>query len=150
MTSRARERKRPEQERRVGLLNKLQPLGLLVLRLVIGLIMTAHGWQKIHNGPGHFVQMVHGMGLPEWLGYLAIAAEFGGGILLMLGFATRIAAAFVLVDMLVALFTVHLHKGLTGQGGKELPLSMAAIAFALILFGAGEMSIDWLVGARGK
>lgn len=134
----------------MGFLNKLQPLGLLALRLVLGLIMAAHGWQKIHGGAGHFVQTVSHLGMPGWTAYLSIAAEFLGGIFLMVGFATRIAAAFVLIDMLVAIFTVHLHKGLIGQGAMELPLSLATIAFALLFFGAGEMSIDWLVGARGK
>jgi putative oxidoreductase len=134
----------------VGFLNKLQPLGLLALRLVLGLIMAAHGWQKIHGGPSHFVQTVSHLGMPGWTAYLSIAAEFLGGIFLMFGFATRIAAAFVLIDMLVAILTVHLHKGLTGQGAMELPLSLATIAFALLFFGAGEMSIDWLVGTRGK
>jgi putative oxidoreductase len=134
----------------VGFLNKLQPLGLLALRIVLGVIMAAHGWQKIHGGADHFAQMVHGLGMPGWFAYLSIAAEFLGGIFLMFGFLTRFAAGFVLIDMLVAIFTVHLHKGLTGQGGKEFPLSLATMAFTLLLFGAGEMSIDWLVGARGK
>jgi putative oxidoreductase len=134
----------------VGFLNKLQPLGLLVLRLVAGVILAAHGWQKIHGGPGHFVHTVSGLGLPGWMAYLAIAAEFLGGLLLIAGFATRIAAVFVLIDMLVAIFKVHLHRGLIGQGGFEFPLSLAAIAFALIFFGAGEISIDWLMGDRGR
>lgn len=134
----------------MGLLEKLRPLALLVLRVVLGLIMAAHGWQKIHNGPAHFVQMVHSLGMPGWTAYLAIAAEFGGGILLMFGFLTRFAAAAVFFDMLVALLTVHLHKDLTGQGGKELPLSLAAIAFALVFFGGGELGIDWLMGSRTK
>lgn len=134
----------------MGFLSKLQPLALLALRVVLGLIMAAHGWQKIHNGPGHFVQVVHSLGMPGWMAYLAITAEFGGGILLMFGFLTRFAAGAALIDMLVALFTVHLHKDLMGQGGKEFPLSLASIAFALIFFGGGELAIDWLVGARGK
>jgi putative oxidoreductase len=134
----------------LGFLSKLQPLALLALRIVLGLIMAAHGWQKIHNGPGHFVQMVHGLGMPGWTAYLAIAAEFGGGILIMFGFLTRFAAAAVLIDMLVAVLTVHLHKDLIGQGGKELPLSLATMAFALVFFGGGELAIDWLVGSRAK
>lgn len=132
----------------MGFLNKAQPLGLLALRLVLGIIMVVHGWQKIHGGPGHFVQMVHGLGLPGWLAYLSLAAEFLGGLLLIAGFATRIAAFFILVDMLVALTKVHLHNGLTGQGGYQFVLSLIAIAFALILFGAGEISIDWLTGSK--
>jgi uncharacterized membrane protein YphA (DoxX/SURF4 family) len=51
--------------------------------------------------------------------------------------------------MLVAIFKVHLHNGLTGQGGFEFPLSCATIAFALIFFGAGSISIDHMKGGRG-
>lgn len=132
----------------MGFLNKAQPLGLLALRLVLGIIMVVHGWQKIHAGPGHFVQMVHGLGLPGFLAYFSLAAEFIGGLLLIAGFATRIAAFFIFIDMLVAITKVHLHNGLTGQGGYQFPLSLIAIAFALILFGAGEISIDWLTGSK--
>ena len=132
----------------MGFLNKAQPLGLLALRLVLGIIMVVHGWQKIHAGPGHFVQMVHGLGLPGFLAYVSLAAEFIGGLLLIAGFATRIAAFFIFIDMLVAITKVHLHNGLTGQGGYQFPLSLIAIAFALILFGAGEISIDWLTGSK--
>lgn len=134
----------------MGLLNKLQPLGLLVLRVVVGLIMAGHGWQKIHAGPGHFAQHIGGMGLPGWLGYIAIAAEFLGGILVLVGFATRIAAAFIIIDMSVAIWKVHLHKGFLAQGGYEFPLTLAAACFLFVLFGAGELSIDWLIGAKGK
>ena len=134
----------------MGILNKMQPLGLLALRVVLGIIMVVHGWQKIHAGPGHFVDMVHGLGLPGWLAYISLAAEFLGGLLIIAGFATRIAATFILIDMLVALTKVHFHNGLTGQGGYQLVLSLATISFALILFGAGAISVDWLLGSKTK
>jgi putative oxidoreductase len=134
----------------VGFLNKLQPLGLLVLRVVVGIIMAAHGWQKIHGGPSHFVQTVSGLGLPGWMAYLTITAEFLGGILLIVGLGTRIAAAAILIDMLVAITKVHLHNGLLAQGGYQFPLTLAAAAFALIFFGAGALSVDWMIGARRK
>lgn len=134
----------------MGFLNKMQPLGLLVLRIVVGIVFVAHGWQKIHGGPSHFVHMVHDLGLPGWLAYLSIAAEFFGGMLLIVGFATRFAAFAILIDMLVAITKVHLHNGLLAQGGYQFPLSLAAAAFVLMLFGAGEISVDWLIGAKGK
>jgi putative oxidoreductase len=128
----------------------MQPLGLLALRVVLGIIMVVHGWQKIHAGPGHFVDTVHGLGMPGWLAYVSLAAEFLGGLVLIAGFATRIAAFFILVDMLVALTKVHLHNGLTGQGGYQMVLSLATMAFALILFGGGAISVDWLIGSKTK
>ena len=90
------------------------------------------------------------LGIPGWLAYVSIAAEFLGGLLLIAGFLTRIAAAFILIDMLVALFKVHLHNGLTGQGGYQMVLALATMAFALILFGGGAISVDWLIGSKTK
>ncbi len=133
----------------MNFLNRAQPLGLLVLRVVLGVVMAVHGWQKIHGGMNHHVEMVMRLGMPGFLAYLSIAAEFFGGILLIVGFATRIAALFVLIDMLVALFKVHIHNGLTGPGGYQTVLLLSAMSFAIVFVGAGAISIDWLTG-KGK
>jgi putative oxidoreductase len=127
----------------------MQPLGLLALRLVLGAVMIAHGFPKVFGGIHHHVEFVQSLHMPGWLAYLSAAAEFGGGILLVIGFLTRLAALFVMVDMLVAIFTVHLKNGFLGQGNYQFPLALAAIAFFLILSGAGSISIDWLRGSRG-
>lgn len=99
---------------------------------------------------GHFVHTVAGLGLPGWMAYLTIAAEFVGGIMVIVGFLTRFAAAAMVIDMLVAIFKVHLHNGLLAQNGYQFPLALASIAFALIFLGAGELSIDALIGGRFK
>jgi len=127
-------------------LDRLQPLALLVLRFVLGAIMIAHGYGKVFGGMQNFSHLVSGLGIPGWMAYLSAAAEFGGGILLVLGLITRIAAAAVLVDMLVAISKVHFKNGLMGQGGYEFPLALAAIAFSLILFGAGPIALDHIRG----
>jgi putative oxidoreductase len=129
-------------------LDRLQPLALLVLRFVLGAIMIAHGYGKVFGGMPRVVHMVSGLGIPGWMAYLAAAAEFGGGILLVLGLITRIAAAAVLIDMLVAIAKVHFKNGLVGQGGYEFPLALAGIAFSLIFFGAGPLALDHIRGAR--
>lgn len=133
----------------MSFLDRLQPLALLILRLALGAIMIAHGWQKI-AGHMHGIMgaLVH-LHIPSWMAYLVVAAEFGGGILVVLGLLTRIAAFAILVDMLVAIFKVHISHGLTGQMGFEFPLTCAAIAFSLILFGGGPISLDWLRGSKG-
>jgi putative oxidoreductase len=128
----------------------MQPLGLLVLRLALGAVMIAHGYQKVFGGMQHFQQVLHGLGVPTWMAYLAAAAEFGGGILVVVGFLTRFAAFAILIDMLVAITKVHLHHGLVGPMGLEFPMGMAAIAFSLIFTGAGPISIDWLRGGRSR
>jgi putative oxidoreductase len=133
----------------VDFLNRLQPLALLIMRLVLGAIMIAHGWQKIAGHMHGIMGMLPHLGIPAWMAYLVVAAEFGGGILVVLGFLTRFAAFAICIDMLVAILKVHLKNGLTGQGGFEFPLACLAIAFALIFLGAGSISFDWLRGSRG-
>ncbi len=127
-------------------LDRLQPLALFVLRLVLGVIMIAHGSGKVFGGLSHHVQMVSGLGLPGWLAYFSAAAEFFGGILVIAGFLTRFAALAILVDMVVAIWKVHWKNGLMGDHGYQFPLAVAAIAFALIFFGAGPISFDSLRG----
>jgi putative oxidoreductase len=134
----------------LSFLNRLQPLGLLVLRLALGTVMIAHGYQKVFGGMPQFMGMLSHMGIPPWMGYLAAAAEFGGGILLVVGFLTRFAALAVFIDMLVAICKVHLHNGLFSKnGGFEFPMVCGAIAFSLIWSGAGPIAIDWLWGSKG-
>lgn len=122
-------------------LDRLQPLALLVLRLVLGVVMIAHGYPKV-RGISHVVGMVSGMGLPGWLAYILAAVEFLGGFAIILGFFTRFASFAFLIDMSVAIWKVHWKNGLTKPGGVEFPMSLAAIAFALIFFGAGPIALD--------
>ena len=66
-------------------LDRLQPVALLALRLVLGAIMIGHGYPKVFGGLSHHVHLVSGLGLPGWLAYLSAAAEFFGGIALVVG-----------------------------------------------------------------
>jgi putative oxidoreductase len=134
----------------LNFLNRLHPLGLLVLRLALGAVMIAHGYQKIFGGMPQFMQMLQHMGIPAWMAYLTVAAEFGGGILLVAGFLTRIAAIAIFLDMAVAISKVHLQHGLFSKnGGFEFPMVCGAIAFSLIWSGAGPIAMDWLWGSKG-
>lgn len=127
-------------------LDRLHPLALLGLRLALGAIMISHGAQKLFGGMPSLMGMLNKLGIPAWMGYLTVAAEFGGGILIVAGLLTRLAALAVLIDMAVAILKVHLPNGLRGAGpgrvGYEFPLACVAIAFALIFFGAGPISLD--------
>jgi putative oxidoreductase len=131
-------------------LDRLQPLALLVLRLVLGIIMIGHGYPKVFGGLSHHVQSVSNMGLPGWLAYFSAAAEFLGGIAVILGLLTRLAALGITINMLVAVGKVHWKNGLLGQGGYQFPLGLAAIAFALIFFGAGPIALDAIRRGGGK
>lgn len=126
----------------------MQPLALLVLRLALATIMIAHGAQKVFGGMPRFQGLVSNIGLPAWMAYLSAAAEFGGGILVLLGVLTRFAALAIAVDLAVAIVKVHVKAGLRGPGGFEFPLAVVAIAFALIFFGAGPISLDSIFSGR--
>jgi putative oxidoreductase len=123
-------------------LDRSQPLALLVLRIVLGAVMIAHGYHKVFGGMDKTVHFISSLGLPGWTAYLSAYTEFFGGILVIVGLFTRIVGAAILIDMLVAIAKVHWKNGLTGQGGYEFPMSLAAISFALILFGAGPIALD--------
>jgi putative oxidoreductase len=130
-------------------LERLMPLGTLALRVVLGIIMIFHGYPKLFGGHMQaFLGFMHSIGVPTWLAYISAGAEFFGGVLLVIGLVTRVAALAILIDMLVAIFKVHLRNGLVGQGGYEFPLSLAAIAFFLIWSGAGALSLDYLAGGK--
>jgi putative oxidoreductase len=126
-------------------LNSLQPLGALLLRLVLSLSMIVHGYQKVvpHGALNHHAHYVVTLGLPYWLGYVSAFTEFIGGILVLLGLLTRFAAAFIAINMLVALFTVGVHQGF---GIYNYIAELAAIAIMLLFYGAGAISLDRKIG----
>lgn len=133
-------------------LDRLQPLALLLVRIVLGVIMVAHGYHKVFGGLGQFAHMVGNMGVPAWLGYVAAFTELVGGLLILAGFFTRPAASALCIDLVVAIWKVHWRNGLIGSGdrpGFEFPLAVAALAFALIFFGAGPISIDHVLRGGG-
>ena len=129
-------------------------IALLLLRLVVGAILIAHGAQKFLDTTIPGVQgFFEGLGIPA----AAVAAplvasiEVVAGLLLVVGFATRIAAALGAAVSLGALFTVHLSAGFfAGDGGFEFVLLLAAAAGALALTGAGLYSLDALRGSTRR
>ena len=123
----------------------------LPIRLALGIVMFAHGAQKVLGsfGGSGFNQFVSGntpFGFmrPAWL-WLAAAAlsEFVGGILVALGFLTRVAAFFIACVMVTAIIGVHWPGGFfAATRGYEYPLSLFAMAIALLIAGGGQASID--------
>ncbi|MEJ5298405.1 MAG: DoxX family protein [Armatimonadota bacterium] len=123
-------------------------LGLLWLRVLCGAGIAMHGYQKIFGGnmPG-FIESVGKMGfpLPEVFAWLAAGSEFVGGLLLILGLATRVAAFFVFLTMTVAAFVAHAGDPIST---KELALAYFAMSACLALTGAGSISLDALIADR--
>ncbi len=123
-------------------LDRLHPLAVLGLRLALGTIMIAHGAQKLFGGLPRFMEILQHLEILPIMAYLVVMAEFGGGILLVVGLLTRLAALSIVIDMAVAIDKVHWKNGLKGPGGFEFPLACGIIAFALIFLGGGPISLD--------
>jgi putative oxidoreductase len=132
------------------ILDRLQPLALLLMRLTLGAIMVVHGYHKVFGGLHNHAQFVASLGFPAWMGYLSAFTEFFGGLLVLAGLFTRAAAFALCINLGVAIWKVHLHNGLTGNGGFEFPLAAGTLAFALIFFGGGPIAIDHVLRGGGN
>lgn len=121
----------------------------VVLRLVLGFTMAAHGAQKLFGWFGGYgLQGTAGffaeqLGMKPGIFWAALAGggEFFGGLLLILGLATRFAALNTAVVMLVAILTVH-SSAFFLPAGMEFALSLLAMSVALIISGGGALSVD--------
>jgi putative oxidoreductase len=138
-------------------------LGTTILRLVLGVIFFAHGSQKMlgwfggygfTGTMGFFTGTMH---IPAVFAFLAIAAEFFGGIGLIFGLFTRVAALGVLCNMIVAIAMVHSRFGFwmnwtgTQKGeGFEYHLLLIAASVLLMIRGAGAASVDHLLSSPAK
>ena len=130
--------------------------GLLILRLGVGLIVAAHGAQKLFGWWG-------GPGMTGWTGvmgkmrvrpavlwaWVSAVSEFAGGLLFALGFLSPLGSMAIAGAMLVALITVHLPRGFWNtKGGYEFNLSILAAVVAVAVAGPGAYSLDGLFGIR--
>src|SRR5215475_5909440 len=137
----------------------------LPLRLVIGYGFLAHGWAKLSRGPEGFAKLLEQIGapLPKLTAWVSTLLEILGGLAILAGAFVALVSVPLIVMMLVAIFTVHLRYGfsaintigLTADGpqfgppGYEVNLLYIACLLALILGGAGPLSIDRLLSRIG-
>jgi len=129
--------------------------GILLLRVVVGLLFIGHGTQKLFGwfgGPGF-------AGMSAWLssiglrpaGFWALMAglsEAGGGLLLLLGLLDPLGGLGITAAMLMAIVTVHWGKLWVAENGIEVPLAYIAIVSAIALTGPGAYSLDAALGLR--
>jgi len=128
-------------------------LGLLVARVVLGVIFAAHGYQKLVTfGLSGVIESFRGMGVPapEVAAPVVALVELVGGIALIAGAFTGIVGLLLAIDMLVAAFIAHVPQGLfIDAGGWELVGALGAGALALAAVGAGRFSLDGLLRGKG-
>lgn len=139
--------------------------GALCLRAIIGFGFMAHGWAKISRGTGGFEKLLQQLGIPFSHANAVITPyiELLGGLALILGVFVAVTAIPLIITMLVAMFTIHIHYGyssintigLTPEGpqfgppGYEINLLYIAGLVSLMLTGAGKWSIDkWMMHRR--
>lgn len=123
-------------------------IGLTALRIVLGVVFIAHGAQKFAQGIPNVTRGFDGMGVPfaDVAAPVVAGLELVGGVLLVLGVATRVVALVLAVDMVVAGLLAHASAGFFAQdGGFEYVLVLAVASLAVAFTGPGRFSLDALV-----
>ena len=133
----------------MNFLDKLRPLSLLLLRCALGIVFIFHGYPKLFTETQRYVDGFLRMGFPSYFSYIAGVVEFFGGSLLIAGLFTRIAGTLLAGEMAIAIWRVHLGKGVFAVSEYQFPLALAVAAFTLVTTGAVVISLDRAI-FRGK
>ena len=133
----------------VKFLGSFAGLGLLVLRVAVGLIFLVHGYPKLTRSAAAMEGLFVQHGLPAQLVYVAGVLETFGGIVLIVGLFARPAALLLAVEMGVAIVKVHSGRGVMALHEYEFPLVLGAACLALATVGAGVLSADHLLFGEG-
>jgi putative oxidoreductase len=133
------------------ILERLKPLGLLLLRVAVGAIFIYHGYPKLFGHTRDAMQSFAHLGLPGYFVYIAGIVEFFGGLMLVAGLFTRIAGLLLAGEMAVGLWRVHnIISNPMAVRNYELPLMLAVSTFALATVGAGLISFDQALFHEGR
>lgn len=127
--------------------NRLEAASVVLLRVVLGVVFVVHGAMKLADveSTAHSFALVYDVPLPQLAVYLAIAGEFLGGLGLLMGLMTRLAAGSAAVTMVFAIAFVHAGRGLLSRnGGWEFPLTLLCASLFFVAHGGGALSVDRL------
>ncbi len=123
------------------------PWAELPLRVIIGIVYLYHGIGKITGGPANFAGWLGSMNYPAptFMTWVVIVGEAVGGALILVGFWARYAAVFLILEMLVAMFTVHFKNGFNvfqASAGYEYNLVLIAALLLILIRGPGKPSVE--------
>lgn len=126
--------------------NTQADLGKLILRVTLGVLILLHGIAKLKGGVSGIVGMVEAQGLPAWMGYGVLVGEVLAPVMVLIGAYARIGGIIIAINMLVAIWLVHMGQlgQFNGQGGWALELQgmFLAGALAVALLGPGSYSAN--------
>lgn len=139
-----------------SLFNTRAGYGITILRILVGIIFMAHGSQKLFGmfggygleGTGQYMASL-GLNPGYLMALLSGSAEFFGGLALFLGLLVRPAAVVLIVMLVVAILSVHVHNGLfMANNGYEFGLALLGAAIAVLVEGAGRVSLDRVIATK--
>lgn len=126
----------------------------VIVRVVFGFMMAAHGWQKLDNGVSGFAGFLDSLGVPapDVAAWAVTALELGGGILLILGLLSRVVGLLLAIELVFAIILVKWEVGLIAAEGVGFERDLAYIAGFLttVLLGPGRPSVDHALGLEGR
>jgi putative oxidoreductase len=128
-----------------------QQLGIAIVRIIVGIVFTVHGAQKLFvyglaGVAGAFAKM--GIPMPGLMGPFIALLEFFAGIALIIGLLTRLAALGLMFNMLGAILLVHLAAGFFLPTGYEFALTLLGASLGIVLAGPGALSVDAAIASR--
>jgi putative oxidoreductase len=135
----------------IGIFQMLLPYAgflALFLRVWVGANFVAHGYPKLGKGRQQTLQWTKSLGVPAVATYLAIILEFFGGLSLIIGFIVPIVGFFIALEMIGAILLkkTKMKAPYMGQNSYEIDITYLMLAIALIVLGAGIISVDSFLG----
>ncbi|MFD0715749.1 DoxX family protein [Paenibacillus sp. GCM10027626] len=119
-----------------------------IMRVVLGIIFLAHGFDKFQMGLGNVSGWFDSMGVPGFFAYIAAVLELVGGIMLIIGLFSRYVSTLFVIMLISAIFMMKLSAGLLGGAegaGYELDLGLMMVALYLVVAEPSPLSVDYLL-----